>query len=138
MHVSEHVDESLRGTSLCVCVCKREASAAHRMMTSVMAAAPDRSRVLHRADFLTTAVSLYPHLLLPPPTSSPARAQKANALYLTTGTHGAHTRVYACLYDRGATLCVQYHAKWFGEMAVSLCPLSPCLYIHFSYPSVNK
>lgn len=45
----EHVVESLRGPSLCayVCVCVREASVVRRLMTSVVAAAPDRSRVLH-------------------------------------------------------------------------------------------
>lgn len=78
-----------------MCLCMREASAARRLMTSVVAAAPDRSRVLHRAYFLTAAASLY--CPPTPQTSSPARAQKANALHLTAGARGAAIYVCVCV-----------------------------------------
>lgn len=115
-----------------------------RLMTSVVAAAPDRSRVLHRAYFLTAACLALPPA--PTPTYSPARAQKANALHLATGARGADTYVCACvcfclMVEPLSALTVSRTSKWFGEMAVSRCtwypphPPTPIMPIHpFHFP----
>lgn len=117
-----------------------ETSVARRLMTSVVAAAPDRSRVLHWACFLTAAGSLYPHH--PPPKHPPLPGHRR--LMHSTSPQGprgqTHMCVYACVFVwslRHSALTVSRTSKWFGEMAMRCCSSSPCLYIHFTSPSVN-
>lgn len=70
-----------------------------------------------------------------PPTSSPARVQKANALHLTAGAQGVDTYVCVrvCFFDSGASLCLQYHAHLNG-LVRWLSTLHPHAYTSLSFP----
>lgn len=129
-----HVAETLRGTCVCVCEREREACTAHRLMTSAAAAAPDRSRVLHWAYFLTTAVPPQ-HPLLP----VHRRLMHSTSPQGPRGHTHTHMCVRVCFFDRGASLCLQYHAHLNGWVRWQWAStLHPHAYTSlFLSPSVN-